>query len=157
MSFPAFLDTISCSSPSNSSPYICEIDDLLSLFKNNYKHDLVENLDSIVKEISKLIGNPIAAIIGGSILDNKIKKPKDIDVVVFYVQNSQTNNIESGSSERIMQKAAENSIDLKLFPFDYSPIFTLKMCSFYTHLFSSSREPQNSKGCILLDLTDNND
>ena len=152
-SFPAFLGDIESSVPSNSSPYICKISDLLNFNKDNeIKKKLLISLEGLIDEINISIGEPVAALVGGSFLVKGVVRPNDIDALIFYKENSRTLHIVKGTIDRIKKTAIEGGVDLKLCPYDYNPLFTIKMCSFYTHLYMSSKSGQQNKGCLLIDL-----
>jgi len=152
-SFPAFLGDIQFCVPSNSSPYICEIDDLFNFNSNNaVKMKLLLNLKGLIDDIRKSVGEPFAALLGGSFLVKDVSCPNDIDILIFYKESSLTHEIIEGTIDRLKKNASDGDIDLTLCPFDYNPIFSIKMCSFYTHLFMSSKNGSTVKGCLLIDL-----
>jgi len=153
--FPAFLNSIENSFPANSSPYVATIEELQLTFDSNdiYRRELIHSLKKLIKKINKFIGSPVAGLVGGSFLDKNILKPDDIDIVVFYTRKVSISKIKEGKISEIITHAKMNNIDLSMCPFDYNPIWSLKIACFYTQLYMCDKTTtENRKGSILIDF-----
>jgi len=90
-----------------------------------------------------------ALLVGGSFLQVTDEEPRDIDCICFYTSNE---NIECASElNGIWQAAKKASVDIRFVPFDSDPLFVLKTCSFFTTLYSRTRDSSElSRGTLLV-------
>jgi hypothetical protein len=154
-SYPAFNNPLELSVPSNSSPYICRLIDLEEIFKGyEFKLELISNLHSVLEILKHTVGTPVLALVGGSFLQREVRKPNDLDVLLYYKQSNITHDMKSGAIEDLIELAKSKNIDLVLCPYDFNPVHTIKTSVFYTHLYMSSKNGFDKKGCLLIELED---
>lgn len=152
---PNFLHDIPDSHAGNSSPYITDIIGLKDMFSTDvHRRDLLKNFDQVIDLVTQHLGSPLMALSGGSFFDIKNKQPKDLDLVLFY-EHSVDVAIKQGVIDHINQFATTNQIDLRLCPYDFNPLWTIKVASFYSHFYLNSKKSNQllKRGVVLINLS----
>lgn len=146
--FPAYLRPVEESQPANSAPYVTRLSRLTEVFQDNERQRLIRALEELISSLSAAGNTAHSLLIGGSFLDLNAK-PKDLDALVLC---------EAGSSLKaaleLVEIARPSGLDLRLYPIDGNPIVVVKMVSFFTLLYTSSRaDHKRRNGIILVDCT----
>lgn len=148
---PLFQPDVQGSNPLNSSPYLVDFASFRDAFGQSPRRTkLVDQLQSMVAELRTGGIEIIACMIGGSMVDRG-REPRDIDCIAFY--RCLGNPAEAGA--RLAQTARQRhplGVDVRFVPVDSDPLILIKMTSYFTSLYSASRDGREPRFGQLLVL-----
>jgi hypothetical protein len=148
--FPAFLGPVSGSTPLNATPYVTSLSDVRSGAALPHRSDLMQGLVAAVDEMRAHGIEPLAVLIGGSVLDAKAAA-RDLDCVIFY---SRTADLELPAKwlKAAQCRWRDCRLDARLIPADASPLLLIKTVSFFTALYSQNKTSgPHARGLVLID------
>lgn len=148
--FPPFVGPEQESTPLNATPYIAHLSEAGTEGFLSNREGFIEQLRVGLARLAALSARPVAALLGGSALDAK-PDPSDLDCVVFYEADEA--HPPSGSALLDLQRALKRRrLDIRFVPIDGDPLLLIKIVSYFTILYSKSRESLSIKrGLVLLD------
>jgi hypothetical protein len=148
---PRFLGKVSESPPDKASPYMTDELGFRQAFDTTpIRRQLLSALDQALSDI-RCIVNLSCCLVGGSFVDPHRPDPRDIDMVIFYRALDQSKYDPAHALLHLSRKFKLRSIDTRFVPCDAEPWLVVKMASFFTSLYHSSRDQSNhQRGVVLL-------
>lgn len=148
---PRFLGKVSESPPGKASPYRIDESGFRQAFGTSpVRRQLLDALDQALSDI-RCIVDVACCLVGGSFVDPQRPDPRDIDMVVFYRALGQSDYEPGHALAHLSRKFKLRSIDARFVPCDAEPWLLVKMASFFTSLYHSSRDQSDhQRGVVLL-------
>jgi hypothetical protein len=149
---PQFPGDIARCFPGNASPYLVEMDALAeALAGEPEKAALYARLRDMLASLSDRF-RVHAVLVGGSLLDPEVSRPRDLDAVVFYSPQDAlaATDLVPALSEA-MRAARSRALDLRFVPVDGAPHVLIQAACFFAGLYASDRRPDRPRrGALLL-------
>lgn len=150
--FPRYTEAISDSTPFNASPWLTDMHGLRTALGGSALRDLRLNaLEQALIELEQVV-EVQCSLIGGSFLDGANPSPNDLDIVLFYKAHPVVRMEPGRALQRLTRKFLLSRIDMRCVPCDAQPWLTVKLTSYFTMLYQSSRSDTTDKqsGMVLL-------
>lgn len=153
---PIFPQEIAKSHALNSSPYLLDIEVFDEMFTfSEPRKTLIKQLRSVLIQSIDCHIRPFALLVGGSFLKRDVGRPKDFDCICFYECPDLVAN--TAGLIKLRDAALKLGVDIRFVPYDANPIIALKVCSFFTSLYTAvKRAQQKPQGCVMVKLGDFN-
>lgn len=151
--FPRFLGDIADSNPLNAAPYVCTYGALRNeLGTWPGRKNFLDHLSDILNK-ARHIGLLVDVILlAGSIIDANNETPKDLDCVIFYKYAEQGALINVRAVADLQNAARRLGVDARFVPIDADPVLFVKAVSYFTILYTASKQGQKAAlGPLLID------
>lgn len=112
----------------------------------------MQALVAAVDEMRALGIEPLAVLIGGSVLDPKAKA-RDLDCVIFYSRAADL-ELPADWLKAAQRRWRDCRLDARLIPADAGPLLLIKTVSFFTALYSQNKTSEPlTRGLVLVDCS----
>ena len=134
-----FQPDVQGSNPLNSSPYLVDFARFRDAFGRSTRRALlVERLQTMLTELEVSGIEIIALLIGGSMVERS-REPRDIDCAAFYRCSGPAGDVGVRLAGTARQYLAVG-VDVRFVPVDSDPLILIKMTSYFTSLYSATRD-----------------
>lgn len=148
--FPPWLGPIAAATPLNATPYVAALTSLRSGNVLAHRSRLVVALVAALDELRSRSVMPVAALIGGSVLD-AAPEPGDLDCVIFYAMKA-GDEAPVGWLKEAQSAWRSRGLDARLIPADTDPLMLIKATSFFTSLYARTKTSDRlTRGLVLID------
>ena len=137
---PKYLAPISETTPQNSSPWIVDLECFQRTFGGNpLRKARLAAFSMALSDLSKIVEIQ-CCLVGGSFLNIANPAPNDLDVVMFYRALQGARPEPGRALQRLTRKFHVSNIDMRCVPCDVEPWLLIKLTSYFTMLYQSSRQ-----------------